>query len=83
MIQVFKAYSDKRKFKFELKSKLEQTEFIKHTLRTDQRFKQFLLGLVLGHFTIDEYQDYLKNESEYNRRIISMLTQRLESQLIN
>jgi len=83
LVEVFRQYAVKRKFKLELKSKAEQQTFIQQALSKDQMFKSKILGIILAHFTIEEYMEYIENESEYNRRIITMTIQRLESQLIN
>ena len=35
------------------------------------------IGLVLGQFTMDEFKEYDKNASEYNKRIIGMIKKRI------
>ncbi len=82
LIHIFQQYAIKRKSKFALKSKIEQQQFIQQSLTKDQRLKQLFLGVVIGHFTTDEYNTYISNESEYNRRMTTMLIQRLDNQLI-
>ena len=47
----------------------------------DTKFKGLLIGVVIGLFTIDEYLMYIKNTSSLNRRMISMLIERLKNQL--
>ncbi|SEB39310.1 hypothetical protein SAMN04489761_0406 [Tenacibaculum sp. MAR_2009_124] len=39
--------------------------------------RNLLVGLILGQFTISEFEEYNENSSEYNKRIINMIKQRL------
>jgi hypothetical protein len=48
----------------------------------DIQFQNTLKGIVLGLFTLNEYTLYSKNTSGYNKRIRSMLIERLKSQLL-
>jgi hypothetical protein len=78
-IQVFESYLQKRKQQFEQMAVEDRAKYIDHTLKTDQRFKQFLIGSVISLSTSDELSIYFENESELNRRLITMLTERLKS----
>jgi hypothetical protein len=42
---------------------------------------EVLLGMVLALFTIDEYLEYIKNASNLNKRMMSMLIERFKSQV--
>ncbi len=82
VVQFFKNYCVKRKsifFKMDTKG---QSNYIEKTLLKDQKLKQSLIGLIIGFFTVEEYNNYLNAESEYNRRITRMLIKRLQSNLI-
>lgn len=39
--------------------------------------KYSLIGFIIGLLTMEEMAKYLENQSEFNRRIIQMITQRL------
>ena len=67
---------------FEILNELQKKAFIEDSLRKDQRFKQLLLGSIIGLFTIEEYSNYLNYDKEYNRRMITMITKRLQDELI-
>ncbi len=43
----------------------------------DFKMRNDLKGLVMGWFTLEEYLIYSKNESEYNKRMMSILKQRV------
>ena len=46
----------------------------------DKRKGVFLMGMVIGHFTLTEYHAYLENAPALNKRIISMLIKRFKDQ---
>lgn len=54
---------------------------INDLFKTNIQFKQFYLGLIVAYFTISEFQFYILNKKEINKRIISMLIERLCSQI--
>lgn len=78
-VKLFENYLDKRKQTFGQMAVEDRAKYIGHTLKTDQRFKQLLIGTVIGLFTDEEMANYLTNESESNRRIITMLIERLKT----
>ncbi|MBO0935677.1 glyoxalase [Fibrella sp. HMF5335] len=59
----------------------EQVAYIDHTIRTDQKFKNLLVGTVVGQFTTAELSAFLADEAELTRRIVGMIIDRLSSQL--
>ena len=40
-------------------------------------FRNQYLGIVIGQFTLQEYDEYSENPSEFNKRIIGMVKQRI------
>jgi hypothetical protein len=82
LLQCFQSYCIQRKCNFETLNETRQSGFIEESLRKDQRFKQLLIGLIIGLFTVEEYNEYAKSDKEYNRRIITMTTKRLQDELI-
>ncbi len=79
-LEVFESYLVKRKQQFHQMAVEDRALYIEHTLKTDQKFKQLLIGMVLGMFTADELSVYLENENELNRRTVTMLIERLKSE---
>jgi hypothetical protein len=43
--------------------------------------KPSLKGIIIGLFTIDEYNDYIQNSSNLNKRMMNLLIERLKSQV--
>lgn len=80
LIELFRAYIKKRKNKFyELKPK-GQLEYIEQQIRQDLKFKNLLLGTIIGQFTLEEYHAYQNDEKELTRRTTDLVIQRLQSQ---
>lgn len=42
----------------------------------DQAFKREIMGMVIGHFSLEEYQAYLEMSKEFNRRITQIVLNR-------
>jgi hypothetical protein len=59
----------------------EQRAYLAHALRTDQKLKNRLVGLVLGLLTLEEYAQFVADEAELTRRLTELLIQRFQDQL--
>ena len=81
LISVFTNYIKKRKGVFFDLSLEKKINYIENSLIKDQKFRSFLKGLIIGHFTVAEYQKYSLNSSSLNKRIINMLIKRLQHQV--
>lgn len=62
---------------------LLQSEFIRQTIKSDMKLKNRLLGILIGHFTADEFVFFSRNEAELTRRMTDLLVQRLQSAIIS
>lgn len=81
LLKIFDKYIQKRKNQFHQLSATKKLEYIQFNIRNDLKFRNLLMGLVIGHFTLEEYETYQLNQNELNRRIISLITQRIQSQV--
>lgn len=79
LVAAFRAYIDKRHGVFFQLSAKDRVEWIKHSLQKDQSLRNTLTGMILGHFTLEEWTTFQLNEAEHSRRLIQMLIQRLQS----
>ena len=80
-IEIFQNYIEKHKgiyHKFNLNEKLN---YIESCLIKDQKLRNYLKGIIIGHFTLEEYGIYKKQSSELSKRMINMLNERLKDQL--
>lgn len=79
LVAAFRAYIDKRHGVFFQLSAKDRVEWIKHSLQKDQSLRNTLTGMVIGHFSLEEWHSFQANEAEHSRRLIQMLIQRLQS----
>lgn len=80
-IAVFINYVIKQKGVFFTLSPDKKMIFIENTIQRDIKFRNSLKGMIIGLFTIDEYENYIKNSSNINKRMMNMLIERLKSQV--
>jgi hypothetical protein len=69
----------KRKTPFDRFDKREKLAYIERAVREDTKLRLTLVGMILGHFTTEEWGSFTADEAEINRRILSLLIQRLQS----
>ena len=80
-LEVFKNYISKSKLDFSNFSIEKKMQFIENSIQKDINFQNILKGISIGLFTMDEYLIYSKNSSNLNKRLMSMLIERLKSQI--
>jgi hypothetical protein len=80
ILALFRHYLTKHKFNFARSSPEDQSVFIDHTLKKDKKFKNLMIGIIVGHFSAAQWQRYAPHEEELNRRIATMLIKRIDSQ---
>ncbi len=81
LLALYRHYLTKRKVPISSFSNQQLNEWIEQSVSKDNRLRGLLFGMVVGLFTDEELTAYLAHESEYNRRITSLLTQRFQDQL--
>jgi|DEB0MinimDraft_12_1074336.scaffolds.fasta_scaffold53812_1 hypothetical protein len=59
----------------------KKTVFIENSLMKNQGLRKTIIGFVIGLISLKEYENYLLNKSELNRRIIQMSKERILSNL--
>ena len=80
-ILVFKNYIRKHKNVFLDLSFERQLAYIENAIQKDVKFRNSLKGMVIGMFSIQEYEQYMKNSSALNKRMMNMLIERLKNQM--
>jgi hypothetical protein len=80
-ILVFKNYIEKRKRVFYDLSLDEKMIYIECSIVKDQNFHNSLKGIIIGHFTVAEYRQYILHFSSINKRMMNMLIKRLQNQI--
>ena len=77
LVMFFEDYLKNRKIEFYILKYEDQENKINTILTKDIKFKNILLGSIVGHFDDNEIKVYLKSTSELNKRIIQIIKQRL------
>ena len=80
-VEIFKYYIIKNKLPFGEFLIDKKLVYIEKTILNDNKFRNLLIGITIGFLKIEEYKTYSKNSSALNKRIISMLIERLKSQV--
>lgn len=74
-------YINRNKADFYNHSLDKKQSVIENVIRKDIKFRNVLKGMVIGLFTAEEYAIYIQNTSNTNKRMMSMLVERLKSQV--
>lgn len=80
-IEVFKNYIRKHKNAFYELSVEKKMLFIENAIQKDIKFRNSLKGMVIGQFTIEEYDMYIQNSSALNKRMMNLVIDRLKEQV--
>lgn len=81
LIEVFKNYAVKQKNTFFELSPDKKEKYIENVIQKDIKFRNSLKGIIIALFSVEEYLDYIKNSSNLNKRMMTMLIERLKSQV--
>lgn len=77
LIVVFRNYIAKRKNVFYELSLPKQLAYIENAIHKDMKFRNSLKGMIIGQFTVEEYEQYAKNSSALNKRMMAIVKERL------
>ncbi|WP_343486339.1 glyoxalase [Allomuricauda sp. d1] len=81
LIEVFKNYIRKHKNTYYELPLEKRMEYIEKAIQKDIKFRNSLKGMIIGQFTIEEYQRYIENSSALNKRMMNMVIVRLKDQI--
>lgn len=81
-VEVFRNYITKSKTDFHHFSMEKKMQFIENSIQRDIKFRNSLKGIVIGLFTVEEYSRYIQNSSDLNKRMMSLLIERLKNQVL-
>ena len=79
LVSFFEHYLKSKKINLTSLSDEKKEETIYRIFKNDNAIKIEVRGLIIGHFTIAEYQTYLPMAADINKRIMTMISQRLHS----
>ena len=81
LVEVFKNYIRKHKGKFYELTLPKRLAYIENAIQKDIKLRNALKGIVIGQFTLEEYEIYIQNSSALNKRMMNMVIERLKNQM--
>src|SRR5690606_19922150 len=73
LIDVFKNYIAKYKNDFYSYTVDKKLSYIENAIQKDIKFRNSLKGMIIGLFTLEEYDVYIKASSSLNKRMMNMV----------
>lgn len=81
LIAVFRNYINKHKSVFYDLSLEKRIDYIENAIHKDMKLRNSMKGMVIGLFTIEEYDLYIQNSSALNKRMMNIVKERLLSHI--
>ena len=81
LLAVFQNYCRKHKNVFQDLSISKRMDYIENAIHKDMKFRNSLKGVIIGQFTLAEYEAYTANSSALNKRMMNIVKERLKSQI--
>lgn len=79
LLLFFQQQTLKKKVLFAELSDVKKEALIAEIFKNDSQFKIEVRGLIIGHFTTEEYRVYQEISTDSNKRIMTMIKERLLS----
>jgi len=80
-LMLFKDYALGKISDFDTLKKEKKILFIDQSLQKDHALRNIFIGMTIGMLAPEEMEIYLSDSKSFNKRIITMLTERIKSQL--
>ena len=81
LLASFKNYVVKHKNVFYEISVDQRLDYIENAVNKDMKFRNSLKGIIIGQFTLEEFDIYIKNSSALNKRMMNIVKERLKSNI--
>ncbi len=81
LVAAFRNYANKHKNSFYELNLPKRLEYIEHAVQKDMKFRNSLKGMIIGQFTVEEYEAYIQNSSALNKRMMNMVVERIKDQV--
>jgi hypothetical protein len=81
LVAAFRNYAQKHKNFFYGLTLPKRLDYIEHAIQKDMKFRNSLKGMIIGQFTVEEYEIYIQNSSALNKRMMNMVIERLKDQV--
>lgn len=80
-LSLFLNYAKRQNSDFDSLSQSKKNSFIEQSNQKDNGLKNIFIGMTIGMFTLEELEEYQSDSKVFNKRIITMLIERLKSQM--
>lgn len=81
IVAQFKEYIKKFKPAFNAYNLKVQQNYVSDVMKSDPRIRNSLIASVVSVMTLEEYNFYVENKNECNKRIITLLIKRIQDHL--
>ncbi len=81
LIEVFRNYIHKHKNMFYDLSLEKRLDYIENAIHKDMKLRNSMKGMIIGLFTAEEYLIYIENSSALNKRMMTIVKERLLSNI--
>ncbi len=80
-LNLFASYATRQNGDFDSLTSSKKRTFIELSLQKDSVLKNTFIGITIGMFTTPELETYILDSKSYNKRMITMLIERIKSQV--
>ena len=81
LLAVFRNYVAKHKNVFYDLTIEKKLDYIENAIHKDMKFRNSLKGMIIGQFTLKEFETYIQNSSALNKRMMDLVKERLKSNI--
>lgn len=81
LIAAFRNYIHKHKNGFYELPLEKRLAFVENAIQKDIKYRNSLKGMIIGQFTIEEYEQYITNSSALNKRMMNIVIERVKDQI--
>ena len=78
----FQEYLIARHCNFEVLLNIQKEDFIFNLFSQNNNFKIEIKGMIIGLFNVAEFKDYCCNKRDFNKRILTIVKQRIISSVV-
>lgn len=82
LLAAFKNYVNKHKNVFYDLNVEKKLDYIENAIHKDMKFRNSLKGMIIGQFTLEEFELYIQNSSALNKRMMDIVKERLKDNLL-
>jgi hypothetical protein len=81
LVAAFQNYIAKHKNRYYELCLENRLGYIENSIQKDIKFRNSIKGMIIGQFTVEEYETYIQNSSALNKRMMNMVIARLKDQV--